>query len=364
MGQSYGEHLCFRIFGGSHDATIRMTLSGFPKGVLVDPDALQSHMRRRAPGQNAWSTPRREADIPEFLAGLDADGRTNGEQIEVVIKNTDAHSVDYGFVYDTPRPGHADYPALIKYGPDVDLRGGGRFSGRLTSLLCVAGYLSETFLASKGIFIGAHILSLGGVRDKPFDPVKVGTKDFQKIAQSDFPTLQKAAAGKMISRIKEEAGEKDSLGGLIECAATGLPVGLGEHPYGSLEAAISQMIYSVPAVKGIWFGDIPDIWLGSQNNDGYRMVQGQVRFESNHAGGILGGMSTGMPLICTVAVKPTPSIGLPQHSVSLSGQKNVDLSVPGRHDPCILPRAVPVIESAMALALTDLLLEKDPTERL
>ena len=360
---TYGLNLNYSVEGGSHDPEIRMCLSGFPEGVHIDMESLLSHMKRRAPGQNAWSTQRREADIPVFESGIGEDGCTNGQTIRVVIKNSDQHSTDYAFVYDTPRPGHADYPALVKYGSGVDLRGGGRFSGRLTALLCVVGFLCMSYLSKRGISVGAHILSLGGVSDVPFDPVRVDGKNFETIRNRSFPTLNVSAGERMKEKITKAKEAGDSIGGLIECAATGLPCGLGEHPFASVESRVSSLMYAIPAVKGVWFGDLSKAdtcWLGSYNNDPYTMENGRVVTKTNHAGGILGGMTTGMPLLCTVAVKPTPSIARTQQTVSLTAKEERHLTVPGRHDPCILPRAVPVVESALALSLTDMML--DPLE--
>ncbi|MBR6410446.1 MAG: chorismate synthase [Clostridia bacterium] len=356
---TYGQNLRLTVEGGSHDPEIRMTLSGFPKGVRVDPDALAAHMKRRAPGQNAWSTQRKESDVPVFRSGIGPDGTTDGSEIRAVICNRDPHSGDYDSIHDRPRPGHADYPAIRKYGPEVDLRGGGHFSGRLTALLCVAGYLCETWLKEKGIYVGAHLLAVGDVRDRAYDPVLTDPKDFGKTAQAEFPVLDTDAGERMKKRIAEAREAGDSIGGLVECAATGLPAGLGTHMFAGAEGRIASMLFSIPAVKGVEFGDGFAVCglRGSENNDPYVTDGRSVRTESNHAGGILGGMTTGMPLICRIAVKPTPSIARTQRTVSLSEMKNVEIRVQGRHDPCIAPRAVPVAESALAVAVTDLMLD-------
>lgn len=358
---TYGNNLKLNITGGSHDPEIRMTLSGFPRGVTVDPEALEAHMKRRAPGQNAWSTARRESDVPVFESGIDSDGRTDGTEIRVCIRNQDPHSGDYATCNDRPRPGHADYPAIRKYGPDVDLRGGGHFSGRLTALLCVAGYLCKTWLAEKEITVGAHLLNVGGVMDDPYDPVLLDPETLRSGYDAPFPVRNTERGERMKARISQARESGDSVGGMIECAAVGLPAGLGTHMFAGAEGRISSILFAIPAVKGVEFGDGFSVceMAGSQNNDPYETDGRTVYTTSNHAGGILGGMTTGMPLICRIAVKPTPSIALMQRTVSLKEMKNVEIQIQGRHDPCIAPRAVPVAESALAVALTDLMLDTE-----
>lgn len=358
MPYPFGNNLKLDIRGGSHDPEIIMTLSGLPAGIAIDTARLRAFTLRRAPGQNAWSTPRREADTPEFLRGV-TEGEigtliTDGTPIHARIQNTNTRSQDYAL--DLPRPGHADLAAYLKYGADVDLRGGGHFSGRLTALTCLAGGICLQYLASQGICIGAHALLIGGVSDTAYDPVD---STLPAYAASDFPTLDAAAAERMKQRIADAHADGDSVGGVIECKITGTPAGLGEHMFRSVESAISQAVWSIPAVKAISFGEgfgVADM-LGSQNNDAIRTDGTRIYTETNHAGGILGGMSNGMPILFCAAIKPTPSIAKEQHTVSLSRMENATLAIRGRHDPCIVPRAVPVVEAAAALALTDLLLD-------
>lgn len=356
---TYGKNLKLDIRGGSHDPVISMTLSGMPAGIAIDPTTLQAFLARRAPGQNTWSTPRKEADQPHFKSGMitGEDGLlyTDGSPIEAVIYNTNTRSQDYDF--DVPRPGHADLAAQLKYGDAVDLRGGGHFSGRLTALTCVAGGICLQYLAAGGIRVGAHALSIGGVSDLALDPVGC---EIPAYAQADFPTYDAAACKCMQKKIAAARAEGDSVGGTIECKIVGVPAGLGEHMFRSVESAISEAVWGIPAVKGIMFGAGFEAanMLGSQNNDAIRTDGTHIYTETNFAGGILGGMSFGMPILFAVAIKPTPSIAKEQDSVSLSGMTNTKLQIKGRHDPCIVPRAVPVVEAAAALAVVDLLLDK------
>ena len=360
MSSTYGENLKLSIFGQSHGAAIGMTLDGIPAGLPVDFDELQTFLNRRAPGQNDYSTPRREEDKPEFLSGL-LDGFTCGAPLAAIIRNTNTRSGDYANLKDCPRPGHADYTAQIKYGGFQDAAGGGHFSGRLTAPLCIAGGLCKQWLGAKGIQVGAHIASIAGICDTPFDPRKpqldqVGT---------DFPVLNQNAGEEMRRAVSEARMDQDSVGGIVECAVTGLPAGLGEPIFGGVEGRIAQIVYGIPAVKGVEFGigfEAANL-RGSQNNDPYRMENGKVTTATNHSGGILGGITNGMPLLFRAAIKPTPSISQVQESVSLSRGENQDLIVKGRHDPCIVPRAVPVAEAAASIAIFDMLLDAGGMEK-
>ena len=347
MRSIYGENLKLSIFGESHSPSVGMTLEGIPAGLSVDAGKLQAFLQRRAPGHNTWSTPRKEADQPEFLAGLQ-DGATNGKPITAVIYNTNTRSGDYGNVLSCPRPGHADFTSYVKYGEIFP--GGGHFSGRMTAPMCIAGGMCKQWLENMGIQIGAHILKIGTAEDERFDDMnpqlnKVGTP---------FPTLSDKAGEEMQVQIAAAKAEMDSLGGWIECAVTGLPAGIGEHMFGGVENRIAQIIYGIPAVKGLVFGD-PQV-TGSENNDAFTIENGVVKTLTNHCGGILGGITNGMPVIFRVAIKPTPSIGKPQQTVDLRTGEITTIQVKGRHDPCIVPRAVPVVEAAAAIALYDMIL--------
>ena len=360
MSSTYGENLKLSIFGQSHGPAIGMTLDGIPAGLPVDIEKLQVFLNRRAPGQNDWSTPRKEEDRPEFLGGI-LDGFTCGAPIAAVIYNKNTRSGDYADLKDCPRPGHADYTAQVKYGGFQDAAGGGHFSGRLTAPLCIAGGLCKQWLEEMGIRIGAHILAIGGSGDMYFDPMDPEIES----VHPDFPVIDADAGLSMKNLITEARNAGDSVGGIIECAVTGLPAGLGEPMFGGVESRIAQILYGIPAVKGVEFGIGFDCACtsGSGSNDAYAIADGKIVTQTNNCGGILGGITNGMPLIFSAAFKPTPSIACTQQSVSLTALKDRSLEVKGRHDPCIVPRAVPVVEAAAAIAIYDLILGNTQTKR-
>jgi len=358
-----GKQLSVSIFGQSHAPAIGAVIEGLPAGFRVDQDRLQAFMSRRAPGQGRFTTARKEADEPEFLSGL-TDGVTCGSPVCAVIKNGDTRSKDYEAFRQVPRPSHADYPALVKYGNAYDIRGGGPFSGRLTAPLCIAGGIALQVLETKGVRVGAHIASIGSQTDRRFDPVRVSAADFDQILANGFPTLSKTDGEDMLAEIEEARKAEDSIGGTVEAAAIGLPVGLGGPLFEGLESALAAACFGIPAVKGVEFGDgfFAALLKGSQHNDAYAMDRGRVVTKTNHAGGLAGGMTTGMPLILRVAFKPTPSIGLAQQSVNLADGIETQLVIKGRHDPCVVPRAVPVVEAAVALVLLDAMLSETGKE--
>ncbi len=353
MSSMYGENLRLSVFGQSHAPAIGMTLDGIPAGLPVDMAALQAFLARRAPGQNGFSTTRKEADTPEFLCGI-SDGFTCGAPVTAIIRNTNTRSGDYDNLRDCPRPGHADYTAQIKYGGYQDAAGGGHFSGRLTAPICIAGGLCIQWLAQKGIRVGAHIASIAGISDMPFDMTDPQIDAVGK----EFPVLDTEAGEAMGNAILEAKSAGDSVGGVIECAVTGLPAGLGNPMFDGVENRIAGIVFGIPAVKGLEFGLGFGLsaMRGSLSNDPFIMSNGEVRTATNNCGGILGGITDGMPLIFRAAVKPTPSIATCQRSVSLSQKAEQELIVKGRHDPCIVPRAVPVIEAAAAIAVMDMIL--------
>ena len=360
MSSTYGENLKLAIFGQSHGPAVGMTMDGIPAGLPVDLEKLQQFLNRRAPGQNDWSTPRREEDQPEFLSGI-VDGFTCGAPIAAVIHNRNTRSADYEQLKDCPRPGHADYTAQVKYGGFQDAAGGGHFSGRLTAPLCIAGGLCKQWLQERGIQIGAHILAIGECGDVFFDPMD---PELESVGTA-FPVLDPEAGKAMIAQISLAREAGDSLGGIIECAITGLPAGIGEPMFGGVESRIAQIVYGIPGIKGVEFGIGFDCACvpGSQSNDSFSILDGRVVTETNNAGGILGGITNGMPVIFTAAVKATPSISCTQQSVSLSRMEDVPLNIRGRHDPCIVPRAVPVVEAAAAIAIYDMILGNTQTHR-
>lgn len=349
MSSTYGENIHLSIFGQSHSPAIGMTLEGIPAGEHIDFDQLQRFMERRAPGRKAYSTARKEADRPEFLSGV-REEYTCGTPLTAIIRNGDTRSKDYAAFSSVPRPGHADYTAQVKYFGYQDYAGGGHFSGRLTAPLCIAGGICLQILKRQGIEVISRIKSIGPVTDE--SPLLSST------AGKDFPTVDEAAGKSMQEAIEQARMQKDSLGGVIECAVLGLPAGLGDPIFGGMENRIAAIVFGIPAVKGIEFGaGFQAARLrGSENNDSFVIEDGQVKTRSNNCGGILGGITDGMPLIFRAAVKPTPSIAAEQDSVDMKELKAAKLTVGGRHDPCIVPRAVPCMEAAAAIAVYDALL--------
>ena len=362
---SYGKNLNIRIYGGSHDSEIGLVVEGLPAGIVIDMDSLLSFMERRAPGRDRFSTSRKESDRPVFLSGVGEMMTTNGEALHAVICSENQRSGDYASLINIPRPSHADYPAIIKSGGIVDLRGGGHFSGRLTAMMCVIGGILKDELAKRGIYVGAHIESIGGVTDARFDPLAASKADFDAVLAGDFPVIDSSAAERMKEVIDAARMDSDSVGGVVECAVVGLPVGLGEHIFDGMESRIASIVFSIPAVKGLEFGAgfASSAMRGSENNDPYFTDGKEIKTKTNNAGGICGGMTTGMPLIFRAAVKPTPSIGKEQDSVDLSKMENVKMQIKGRHDPCIVQRAVPVFEAAAAIAVFDALLDREDMEK-
>lgn len=357
MSSEFGNILRVSVFGQSHGKAVGVVVDGLPAGEAIDLEELQRFLDRRRPGTGPLSTTRKETDVPEFLSGLEG-GKTCGAPLCAVIKNADQHSKDYGELADKPRPGHADFTAWAKWGGHADMRGGGHFSGRLTAPLCVAGGIAKQILARRGIFVGAHLASVAGICDQPF-PLYPTAALFSEIAAKPFPVLDEEAGERMRAAILEAKNDLDSVGGVIECAAAGLPAGLGEPMFGGVENRLAAALFGIPAVKGVEFGEgfrAAEL-RGSENNDPFTVEDGEIRAETNRAGGILGGITTGMPLVLRAAVKPTPSIGRPQKTVRLSRLEDTDLTVHGRHDPCVAHRAVPVAEAVTAAVLLDMLLE-------
>ena len=357
MSSEFGNIIRVSVFGQSHGKAVGVVVDGLPAGEAIDLEELQRFLDRRRPGTGPLSTTRKETDVPEFLSGLEG-GKTCGAPLCAVIKNADQHSKDYGELADKPRPGHADFTAWAKWGGHADMRGGGHFSGRLTAPLCVAGGIAKQILARRGIFVGAHLASVAGICDRPF-PLHPTAALFEEVAAKPFPVLDEAAGERMRAAILEAKNDLDSVGGVIECAAAGLPAGLGEPMFGGVENRLAAALFGIPAVKGVEFGEgfrAAEL-RGSENNDPFTVEDGEIRAETNRAGGILGGITTGMPLVLRAAVKPTPSIGRPQKTVRLSRLEDTDLTVHGRHDPCVAHRAVPVVEAVTAAVLLDMLLE-------
>jgi len=350
-----GKNLTLSVFGQSHSAGIGAVLDGLPAGICPDMEELLRFMERRAPGRNKMSTMRHESDIPEILSGL-ASGVTCGAPLSMIIRNKDHRSSDYDELRDHPRPSHADYVAHVKHSGHNDVSGGGHFSGRLTAPICAAGGILIQYLRTRSITVAAHIEQIGSVKDDRFDAVNVTEEDLLALLSKGFPTLRDGAAEEMAAEIEAARLDCDSVGGVIECAVTGLPVGLGDPMFDGVENRLASALFAIPAVRGVEFGTGFDAagMRGSAHNDPYCMDGDVVRTKTNHHGGIIGGITTGMPLIFRIAIKPTPSIGREQDTVSLSAGTDEKLTVHGRHDPCIVPRAVPVVEAVTALVLGDL----------
>ncbi|WP_352400905.1 chorismate synthase [Anaerotignum sp.] len=357
MSSNYGDKVKISIFGQSHSDAIGVVIDGLPVGEEIDLEAAQRFLDRRAPGKNAYSTPRKEEDEVRVVSGL-FQGRTCGAPICAMIENTNTHSKDYDQLKDMPRPGHADFTAEVKYGGFQDHRGGGHFSGRLTAPLCFAGAVCLQILERRGIYIGAHILSIHKEKDKSFDGAEITKEALAEVIAKNFPTMDEQAGEKMIGIIQKAREQGDSVGGVIESVAIGLPVGIGEPMFDGLESKLSSILFAIPAVKGVEFGEGFGVCelFGSENNDSFYIEEtGQIKTKTNHHGGSLGGISSGMPLVIRTAFKPTPSISKNQDTVSLKRGENATLRVTGRHDPCIVPRAVPCVEAAVAIAILDLL---------
>ena len=353
MSSIFGKSLTLSIFGQSHGAAIGAVLDGIPAGLPVNTDALQAFLNRRKPGQNDYSTPRKESDSVQILSGL-VEGHTCGAPIAAILENSNTRSGDYENLKDCPRPGHADFSAQMKYGGFQDVAGGGHFSGRLTAPLCIAGGMCLQWLSRQGVEIRAHIQKIGTVKDDTLDWCQ---PDLDAIG-TDFPVVNQSAGAQMQEAIANAKKDGDSLDSIVECFVTGLPAGIGEPMFSGVEGHLAQILYGIPAVKGVSFGagfGVAEL-RGSENNDAYTVTDGQIRTKTNNCGGILGGITNGMPLVFRVAFKPTPSIARTQQSISLATMAETELTVHGRHDPCIVPRAVPVVEAAAAIALYDLIL--------
>ncbi|WP_337379599.1 chorismate synthase [Parolsenella catena] len=361
MASSIGHSVRLSIFGQSHSEAIGCVVEGLPAGISVDLDELQAFLARRAPGRSDTSTARREPDRPRILSGL-VDGYTCGAPLSAIIENTNTRSQDYEGLRRVPRPGHADYAAYVRYGNHHDVAGGGHFSGRLTAPLCIAGGIAlQALEQALGIRVVAHIAQLGPERicDERLNDMTLDPSQVEAIGANELPCISIGAARTMHEAVLAAKSKLDSVGGVIECVAYGMPAGVGDPMFDGLENRIARIAYGIPAVKGVEFGAGfgAAALLGSQNNDPYRIEDERVVCEKNDAGGILGGISTGMPIVWRAAVKPTPSIGKRQDSVDLGSTSDADLVVHGRHDPCIVPRAVPVVEAACALALLDALVD-------
>lgn len=366
MPSSFGNTLRVTVFGQSHSAGVGCVVEGLPSGIAVDQERIARFMARRAPGNAPWTTPRKEKDAVRILSGLNPDGRTCGAPLAAVIENTNTRSQDYGNIMGVPRPGHADFAAWAKWHGEQDIPGGGHFSGRLTGPLCIAGAICLQWLEQQGIRIAAHVDECAGVADEHFCALDNSPAAAERLrAQMDalangreFPAIDKDAAKRMTEAIMAARAQKDSVGGVVECVACGLPAGVGSPMFDGLENTIAYAVFGIPSVKGIEFGAgfAAAAMRGSQNNDPYEVREGACVPSTNNAGGILGGISTGAPLHFRCALKPISSIGIEQDSVDLERMEPAKLTVRGRHDATAVTRAVPVVEAVTACAVADALL--------
>jgi len=354
MSNTIGEKIRLTVFGQSHAPTIGALMEGLPAGLTIDMEKVRAFMARRAPGRDAMSTARREADEPRIIAGLNEWGQTCGAPLCMVIENTDARSRDYSKLRDLPRPGHADYTAALRYNGANDIRGGGQFSGRLTAPICFAGAVAMQILEQKDIRIGGHIASVADVDDERFSIPDESVLD--AIASHDFPVIDEAAGERMRKRIAQAKAEGDSVGGVVEVCALNVPAGIGDPMFDGIENSLARAAFGIPAVRGVEFGTgfAAARMRGSEHNDPFRVDEnGKIVTATNHHGGVLGGITSGMPIVMRVAFKPTPSIAKQQDTISFVRNENDKLIVEGRHDPCIVHRALPCVEAIMALVILD-----------
>lgn len=363
MSGVWGNYLKLSLFGESHGRCVGVVINGLQAGIELDLDLISRELGRRMPGKSPHSTPRREKDEFEIMSGF-FNNKTTGAPLTCVIWNQDQRSRDYEDSKGIMRPGHADFTARMKYSGFNDYRGGGHFSGRLTAPLVLAGAIAKQVLGKKGIVIGSHILSIGNIQEENFDPMQVNDHLLQELVEKGFPVLEQKNEILMKERMQKAKKEEDSIGGIVETAVVGVSAGLGSPFFDSVESKLAHLLFSIPAVKGVEFGAGFKItqMSGSEANDAFAFQEGEVVTLTNHSGGIQGGITNGMPILFRTAFKPTPSIGRVQKTVDLVNKEELEISIKGRHDTCIVPRAVPVVEAVAALALLDLMIEKDGSE--
>lgn len=356
MSNTLGDSYRVQVFGQSHSPMIGAVIEGVPAGVRPDMDFISAFMARRAPG-GALSTARKETDAPRIVSGLNDRGESCGAPLCVLIENSDARSRDYDRLRDVPRPGHADYTAAVKFDGHNDIRGGGQFSGRLTAPLCFAGALAMQLLKPKGVAIRARAHSVAGIADAPID---LAHPPMDALCPGPLPCVDPGAAQRMAEAIEAARADGDSVGGVVECWVTSLPAGLGDPMFDGVENRVARALFGIPAVRGVEFGlgFAAAALRGSAHNDPFRVEGARIVTDGNRHGGALGGITSGMPLVVRAAFKPTPSIAREQPSVSLSRHENAPLVIQGRHDPCVVPRAVPVVEAVVACAVLDMMISK------
>lgn len=357
MSGIWGNKLKLSIFGESHGPCVGITIDGIKSGFKVNPEFIINEMKRRAPGQSKLTTERYEDDEFEILSGI-FNGYTTGSPICAIIKNNNTISIDYSELKNKMRPGHSDYGAFIKYNGFNDCRGSGHFSARLTAGLNFAGALSKQILNTNGIIIGAHIKSIEKIEDENFDMVNINDNLLKNLLSKDFPVINESIGAKMQQAILNAKEDQNSVGGIIECAILNAPPGIGEPFFDSVESSISHLAFSIPAVKGIEFGKGFNIskLRGNISNDEMYIENGKIKTKTNNNGGVLGGITNGMPIIYRVALKPSSSISRLQNTVDVSTMENTTLTIKGRHDPCVVLRALPLVESIGAIAILDFIL--------
>lgn len=356
MSGVWGDKIKLSIFGESHGRAIGVTIDGLKPGIELDLEFIKREMKRRAPGNNEYSTTRKEADEFEILSGV-FNGKTTGTPLCAIIYNNNPASRDYEKMKSIMRPSHGDYTGYIKYNGFNDYRGGGHFSGRITAPLVFAGAVCKKILQEKGILIGSHIRSIGKIEGKSLMPDEMNRDVLLKLLDKDFPVVDENLEETMKNAILTAKAEGDSLGGIVECIAINIPAGIGEPFFDSVESTIAHLLFSIPAIKGLEFGAGFEIskLRGTEAKDEFYMEKDEVRTRTNNNGGILGGITNGMPIVFRVALKPTPSIGKVQNTIDIEKKENTILEVQGRHDPCIVQRALPVIEGVCAIALLNLI---------
>jgi len=356
MSGMWGSKIKLSIFGESHGNAIGITIDGLPAGFSIDMDKIMMEMARRAPGKSSLSTPRKESDIPEILSGY-FEGKTTGTPLCAIIRNSNTKSKDYSKLKDVMRPGHADYTGAVRYKGFNDYRGGGHFSGRITAPLVFAGAICKQILEVKGIIVSAHINSIGKIKDCSFLESDISDELLNSFKENELPLINTKLEDEMRQEILSARSSGDSIGGTIECAILGVSPGIGDPFFDSVESTLAHLMFSVPAVKGIEFGKGFDIskMRGSEANDEYYLENGNIKTKTNNNGGILGGITNGMPIIFNVAIKPTASIFKEQNTVNIVTMEETTLCIEGRHDPCIVQRALPVIEAVAAIGITELM---------
>lgn len=356
MSGMWGSKIKLSIFGESHGNAIGITIDGLPAGFSIDMDKIMMEMSRRAPGKSSLSTPRKESDIPEILSGY-FEGKTTGTPLCAIIRNSNTKSKDYSKLKDVMRPGHADYTGAARYKGFNDYRGGGHFSGRITAPLVFAGAICKQILEVKGIIVSAHINSIGKIKDCSFLESDISDELLNSFKENELPLINTKLEDEMRQEILSTRSSGDSIGGTIECAILGVSPGIGDPFFDSVESTLAHLMFSVPAVKGIEFGKGFDIskMRGSEANDEYYLENGNIKTKTNNNGGILGGITNGMPIIFNVAIKPTASIFKEQNAVNIVTMEETTLCIEGRHDPCIVQRALPVIEAVAAIGITELM---------